>query len=237
MSIAQAIHKLIFGRSRLKARHLAKMQPKDVFDTIYTQNAWNGSESVSGQGSDLEQTARLAAQLPDILEELGAHSILDIPCGDFFWMRHVNLRGIRYIGADIVESLIQNNQVFRSEHRSFIHCNLLEDPLPDVDVIFCRDCLVHFSNHHVDLALRNIGQSPAKFLITTTFQNRRNGNDIQTGQWRPLNLQSLPFELPPPRLIIDEQCTQDDGAYPDKMMAVWSVETIRNYLSRNSRAA
>ncbi len=96
----KVIGKLFVGRPRLKAKHLVRMSPKEVFDTIYERNAWNGTDSVSGKGSDREQTDRVASELPRILRELNARSLLDVPCGDFFWMRHVDLAGIKYVGAD-----------------------------------------------------------------------------------------------------------------------------------------
>lgn len=237
MSLSRTLKKLLTLRPRLKAKHLAEMNPQAVFNTIYQTNAWNGGESVSGQGSDLDQTAEVARQLPVILKELGATSMLDLPCGDFYWMRHVDLGDVRYIGGDIVESLVRSNQAYASKNRSFVHCNLMEDDLPQVDVIFCRDCLVHFSNHHVAVAIENIKRSPAKYLVTTTFTHRGNERDIQTGQWRPLNLQSAPFGLPEPDHWIDEKCTQDGGQYPDKMMAVWSIERLRDHRMSVNRAA
>lgn len=223
-------------RPRLKPEQLAKMSPEEVFATIYHNNAWKGTESISGTGSDHAQTAEIAAQLPIILRELKANSILDIPCGDFYWMKDVDLDGIHYTGADIVEDLVEQNQSYASDSRTFTSCDLLADQLPNADVIFCRDCLVHFSNAHVWQALENVTRSRARFLITTTFTQRKNDRSIETGQWRPLNLQFAPFSLPEPLQLIDELCTQDNGEYPDKMLGVWDVNSIRSVF-RNLRDA
>ena len=233
--IRQVIEKLF--RPRLKPEQLTRMSPAAVFEAIYRQNAWNGGESISGKGSDLQQTAYIAVELPKVLKELGARSILDIPCGDFFWMRHVFLDGIDYIGADIVDDLVFKNKADENDRRSFRKCDLMTSELPSVDVIFCRDCLVHFSNKHVWQTLGNIARSDAKYLMTTTFTLRSNDKSIETGQWRPLNLQAGPFNLPAPVSLIDEHCTQDDGQYPDKMLGVWSVESIRSVLSQHKQAA
>ena len=235
--LQEFLSRVFTGRRRLKAEQLAKMTPRSVFESIYERNGWKGTESVSGLGSDREQTARIVAELPRVLRELGARSLLDIPCGDFYWMRHVALDGIEYVGADIVEDLVRGNEAFASESRSFVSCDLLTDALPSVDAIFCRDCLVHFSNHHVWQALRNIARSDAKYLITTSFTDRGNEKQIVTGQWRPLNLQADPFCLPAPCQWIDEQCTQDNGAYPDKMLGVWSAQAVREVCERSQLAA
>ena len=37
-------------------------------------------------------------------------SLLDAPCGDFNWMRHVPLGGVSYTGADVVPELIARNR-------------------------------------------------------------------------------------------------------------------------------
>ena len=237
MLTIQKLLQSIFGRSRLKPKQLATMSPRSVFEAIYERNAWKGTESVSGLGSDHQQTSRVAAELPRVLQEINAKSLLDIPCGDFYWMKDVDLTGIQYTGADIVLDLVEGNKKYENESRTFIHCDLMTSRLPSAEVIFCRDCLVHFSNEHVWQTLRNIAQSDARYLITTTFTQRANKKSIVTGQWRPLNLQASPFNLPAPLNLIDEQCTQDDGAYPDKMLGLWSVETIRTAVGEHRNAA
>jgi len=233
--LKQLIHKAFAGRFR--SSRLADMPVSDVFKTIYDRNAWKGKESISGTGSTLQQTAHISARLPAIMRELNASSLLDIPCGDFYWMQHVDFAGLTYVGADIVEDLIQKNKSHETENRSFVHCDLMTGELPEVDAIFCRDCLVHFSEQHIWQALENIARSQAKFLITTTFTEQTNEKKIETGQWRPLNLLAPPFALPQPLQLIDEHCTQDNGAYPDKMLGVWTLESLRSALGQFQAAA
>lgn len=74
-----------------------------IFTEIYKENYWRGKNSVSGQGSDLEQTETIVKELPILFKDLKISTMLDIPCGDFFWMKMVDLKGIQYIGADVVE--------------------------------------------------------------------------------------------------------------------------------------
>src|SRR4051812_23723440 len=83
-----------------------RMTTADTFTEIYRSNAWDGTDSVSGRGSDASQTARLVTELPGVLRDLRVTSLLDIPCGDFFWMKQVDLAGIQYTGADIVPELV-----------------------------------------------------------------------------------------------------------------------------------
>jgi len=78
-----------------------------IFTDIYDENRWGDKESRSGPGSTLAQTEAIRSKLPEILEEFHIHSILDIPCGDFNWIKEVNLDSISYIGADIVKKIFK----------------------------------------------------------------------------------------------------------------------------------
>lgn len=125
-----------------------------IFRAYYERRLWDSDESASGPGSTLVATENVRRELPRLLADLGAHSVLDMPCGDFAWMQHVDLGGIQYIGADLVPAIINAN--LASFTRDFRVLDLLRDPLPKADVVLCRDCLNHLSNAEIKIALRNI---------------------------------------------------------------------------------
>ena len=72
-------------------------------------------------------------------------------------------------------------------------------------------------------ALENIKRSGSKYFMTTTFPGEETNANIDTGGWRPLNLEKPPFQFPPPLYLLNEQCTEMDGAFADKSMGVWEV--------------
>ncbi len=194
-----------------------------VFDEVYRHNIWRDKESVSGPGSNLRETAILRTQLPKLLKQYSIASILDLPCGDFNWMRMLDLDGITYIGGDIVEAIVIENQTkYHQKNVVFKKINLLEDKLPKVDLILCRDCLVHFSYKDIHRALEQIKNSGSTYLLTTTYPEKKN-KDIVTGGWRPLNLNSAPFLLPKPEAIIPEGCKEINGSNNDKSLGLWSI--------------
>jgi hypothetical protein len=197
-----------------------------VFAGIYQTRGWGPGESVSGRGASVEQTRRLVRELQDLLAQLEIRSLLDIPCGDWNWMKLVNLAGIDYIGADIVEELIAANRQHERSGVRFARMDLLSDPLPQVDAIFTRDCLVHLSFEQIGAALRNIVQSGSRWLLTTTFPGRSENRDIPTGRWRPLNLELAPFHLPPPERYLFEACTEANGRWADKSLGLWRIESL-----------
>lgn len=217
-------------------RKLAGMHAEQVFTEIFKKNKWQGHDSVSGRGSDVDQTGAVILALPGLFREYGINRVLDIPCGDFHWMRNVDLGGIDYIGADIVRDLIEeNNSRFQHDNVHFLHLNLIDDALPNSDLVLCRDCLVHLSFSDIFKALNNICESGAKYLLTTTFVDREHNPDIKTGRWRELNLELPPFSFPEPVALIDEECRENGGLYRDKSLGLWRVDDIRELLHNSNR--
>lgn len=199
----------------------------DVFTRIYAGNRWSGQESVSGRGSDSSQTQALSRKLPPLLREIKVRSILDAPCGDLFWMRDLDLDGIKYTGIDIVSDLIEENQKrFASSEYRFLCANLICDSLPRADLILCRDCLVHLSYEDALAALRNMQASQSTWLLTTTFTGQDMNWDIVTGEWRTINLERQPFDFPGPVALLDEECPHENGAYRDKMLGLWRLSDL-----------
>ncbi len=200
---------------------------KHKFTEIHDKNLFHGVESVSGTGSDMVQTEEIRKRIPELIEKYGITSVMDAPCGDFFWMRHVDLGGgVKYVGIDIVESLIEkNNQEHSDGTHSFACIDIIEGDLPKVDLIICRDCLVHLTYDQAINAIRNFKGSGAKYLLTTTFPGREN-RDLGDIIWRPLDLQEAPFSLPEPVELINEKCTEDDMRFTDKSLGMWDLSFI-----------
>jgi len=186
-----------------------------------------GDESISGPGSSLEHTAEIRERLPMLIEDLQVKKLLDAACGDFNWMRHLNLGIDEYVGVDILSSAIARNQeAYTLPNRRFLCLDIGRDALPESDMIFCRDCLVHLAYEGVFRVLRNFKRSRSKYLLTTTFVNLRANNDIVTGEWRPLNLQLPPFNFPPPLRTILEKCRENGGRYADKSLGLWRIDNF-----------
>jgi SAM-dependent methyltransferase len=214
---------------RFAGRVVRAVFPRDArrhFTTIHRRNLFAGDESLSGKGASLVQTATIRHEIPRLLRALGARSLLDAPCGDFHWMRHVDLGGLHYTGVDIVEALIADNRAhFAAAGREFLCRDLARDPLPAADVVLCRDCLVHLTFHEARRILLNFRHSGSRYLLATTFPDRSRNTDLVWREiWRPLNLERPPFNLPGPLRLINENCTEDGGAYADKCLGLWRLD-------------
>jgi SAM-dependent methyltransferase len=198
-----------------------------IFRDIYRRNHWSGPESRSGLGAGVDQTAALATALPDLLRRLGAEVLLDLPCGDYGWMRRIELPVARYIGADLLPELIRPLQErFGGGGRSFVVLDLTRDPLPEAHLLLCRDCLVHLSFGDIRRALGNVLRSGIPWLLTTTFPECEVNEEIVTGDWRPLDLERSPFGFPAPFELLNERCTEGGGLFADKSLGLWRTADL-----------
>jgi SAM-dependent methyltransferase len=204
---------------------LAGLDLAQRFQRIYQTNLWGAADSLSGLGSQLDATAVLRAELPPLLEKLGATSLLDAPCGDAGWINRAGL-GVRYVGIDIVPDLIESlrARAAAGEIDGAYHlADITADVLPRCDAILCRDCLVHLTFANIERAVANFVHTGAAWLITTTFPEWQANGDCDDGDWRALNFERAPFCWGPPFAILNENCLEAGGGWRDKSLGVWRL--------------
>jgi SAM-dependent methyltransferase len=201
---------------------------QQVFVGIYERHSWANAETASGDGSDLTQTRTIRRELNGIFDEFEIRSMLDAPCGDFYWMKEVDRHKVRYLGVDIVPQIIASNaRQYANAMTDFAVVDIVNDALPRVDLILCRDCLVHLPLQAAVSAVRGFVKSGSKYLLSTTYPGvvEKNRPLLITGNWRPLDLQKPPFSLPPPIRIINEACTEL-ADYREKSLGLWRLSDI-----------
>lgn len=201
---------------------------KDIFTSIFKTNHWKSKESFSGPGSEIRQTKKIRRTLPILFKKYNIKTILDIPCGDFNWMKIVDMSSVnKYIGADIVSEIIKiNNAKYKNDQRKFIELDIIKDKLPKVDLIFSRDCFVHLKNNEIKKALKNIKASNSTFLLTTTYILKNINNNTNNGKWRPVNLNIKPFNLPKYIKYINTDFRNNNKNHPGNGMALWKISEI-----------
>ncbi len=218
-----------------RATELGSLDLAARFARIHETNLWSNPESRSGDGSSLGSTARVRAELPPLLAALGVRRFLDVPCGDFHWMAHVELAAAgvtSYVGGDVVPAIVAaNTGRYGAPGRRFVETDLTAGPLPDfdgapADALFCRDCLVHLSYANIARVIDVVKRSGVRHLITTTFPDRLMNSDIVDGNWRPLNLERAPFDFPAPMALLVEGCEEEGGAYADKALGAWRISDL-----------
>jgi hypothetical protein len=178
--------------------------------------------SPNGPGASLSLTENLRAELPKLWARHNIKSVCDVACGDWNWLRYVDLSGItNYFGWDIDPELIT-----RCQHRvgklltpdgykdggggwpkPFPHTwfevrNIIDTNFPNVDCILARHILMHLPNDYISAVLERMKESHAKYLLTSNFRQATNDfvYDPTRYAWigymeHPVNLEEPPFNL------------------------------------------
>jgi hypothetical protein len=137
-----------------------------------------------------------------------------------------------YIGGDIVPELVARLQqkYARSPRtrpgdapsRRFIDFDLIVDNFPSADIWLCKDCFQHLSNSDIRLVLNNFRRSQVKIALISNHTDVSSNTDIETGQFRHVDLTRAPFNLPPPRQILPDEPV---GGEP-RFIGVWHREDL-----------
>jgi hypothetical protein len=197
--------------------------PGEVFAEIYRRNIWGYQETASGGGSTLHNTQLVRQGLPGLMADHKISTLLDLPCGDFYWMSKIELPVAHYIGGDIVPDLVARaRDQYGRANREFRTIDLCHDPLPDADLLLCRDCLIHLSEDMIFLAIDNILRSNIRYLLTTTFPDGAN-RAIRTGDFFTIDLCAPPYNFPPPTKVLDDWVPPFDR----RQLGLWEVESLR----------
>jgi len=209
-------------------KSFAELDLAQRFRRIHDTSLWRAASSVSGVGSEMDETTALRAELPRLLARLGITSLLDAPCGDAGWINTADL-GVHYIGVDIVPALVESvaARAAAGDISGEYHlADITRDSLPRCDAILCRDCLVHLSFANIARALANFKASGAAWLIATTFPCWQTNQECEDGDWRALNFERAPFSWGAPVELLNENCTEAGGGWRDKSLGVWRLSNL-----------
>jgi len=179
------------------------------------------SGSWSGPGSTLASAREVIEFLPRIIGKYGIESIGDMPCGDWAWMKEVDLSGVDYTGYDIVEFLIDEN---RRRHPGvrFEVLDILNDRVGEFDLIICRDFLFHISTEDAVRTLEKFRRSGSNYLLSTTFDGLEANTDLAGGArygYRDINLEEHPYSMGKPLEFVREKHAECHG----RMVGLWRL--------------
>ena len=166
-----------------------------------TESRQSRGTSLSGPGSNAEETAGVRTVLPVLLSLMRVRTVLDVPCGDFNYMREVlsaaaTPPGIVYQGLDIVSSLVAELQATfgtpserpngPSPHRiSFGRFDLALEYLWPADLVVVRDVLFHFSAERAAMVLRRIAASGCRYALIVAATHAPHGSTARERGSRP----------------------------------------------------
>ncbi len=224
---------------------------KNIFTDIYDNNGFGSLESKSGPGSTLDETQKLRESIKKLIKDKNIKSVVDIPCGDFNWMKEIVFNFENYIGGDIVKKAIdENNERYSNNRIKFIEFDILNDEIPTGDLLIVRDIIGHFPIEDGVKILKNILNSKCKYLLSTTWA-KKIGNDwfpceqndvhrenegVEYGRFYPVNLMSNPFNLPSAEIYLEEDVIVDNFENGNrKTLAFWDLDKIRNNIMNTNQ--
>ena len=218
------------------------MSYKEIFTQIYEGYKFGGTnESRSGLGSTLEETNILRDKIKLLIREKNIKSVVDVPCGDFNWMKEIVFSFENYIGGDIVsQCIIENNERYSNSRIKFIDFDLLTDEIPTADLLIVRDIVGHFPLEDGKKIINNILKCNCKYLLSTTWHNIQdehynhkhfNKGVEDYGKFYSVNLMSEPFFFPKPDTFIVEDVDVVDYKNGNrKVLALWDLQKVKDHL-------
>ena len=220
---------------------------RDNLRAAFETMSWAGKKGSprSGPGSTLAWTKQLRQALPRVFDQYGVKTFLDAPCGDWFWMQHVDLSALTYIGGDISSEVVAANAArFAKPDVSFLHLDITSDPLPAADMMLCRDCLMHLKTWLRWKFFENFAASDCKYLMTTVHHVLENQNVKANGGYKSFNPAVAPFSFTPALELIPESAEtlpadilENRVAAPDhQSIGIWSKAQVTDALSRRTAA-
>jgi SAM-dependent methyltransferase len=188
-----------------------------AFTAIYDDGVWGHDaegHGISGGGSIVANAQPYMQFLQNFLRENNIHSVVDVGCGDWSFSQYIDWHGIKYIGYDVVKSVIDKNTVkFSNKDCQFIHGDFLDLELPPADLLLCKDVLQHLPHTDIQHFLKQC--SKFKHCLITNDVDILTGssenNDIsQRGNYHTIDLMVSPFNVPGHKIFsyISENCNR-----------------------------
>jgi hypothetical protein len=191
----------------------------DVFSRIYSEDSWTHG---SGPGSLPEANKPFIAYLGRFLVANRVTRMVDFGCGDFQYMRYVDLGATQYVGLDVVTQVLESNR--KSFGRDGLTFQLTPDDLselPSGDLLLLKDVLIHLPNSYAAVLLKH---SLQKYRFILAINNKSDNpaaynRDIAAGEFRPVDISLAPFSLPSATIYSYGQARMLDPTLP-RMVAL-----------------
>ncbi len=179
------------------------------FTKIYEEGIWGKNkkgEGTSGSGSILENAEPFVIFLRGVLKSHDIQRVVDLGCGDWELYKYIDWSGLRYIGYDVVESVIDaNKSKYQNSSISFIHANAAEVELPEADLLICKDVLQHLSYKSIRKIVRQFDRFRYVLIVNDVGMKfpqskeivRYPNIDILDGGYRLLDMHKPPFSIAP----------------------------------------
>jgi SAM-dependent methyltransferase len=182
-----------------------------LFAWVYDNNQWGKSPTGERFYSDSpeELTASYRAYVSDFIRSHNVRRVVDLGCGDFIIAGGIDLGDVHYIGLDIYDELIaENNRRYGDDRHEFVVADLVDDDLPDGDLCLVSSVLYLMSHADAQKVLAKLRKYP--YLLITDGQpdlppEQHRNVDKPTDKYTRRDYYGTGFylELPPFSLDLD----------------------------------
>ena len=222
------------AREYLSYRWDAKYEGRpveEIFSAIYRERKWGtktDSDFSSGTGSHVEGVVLpYVNAVRRFLESLPAlPSVVDLGCGDFNVGKRLRPYCGRYVACDIVSALIQRNKDKFADTKVDFRCiDIINDELPDGDIVFLRQVLQHLNNAQILRVVNKLYRY--RFLVLTEHvpensafppnRDKATGGRIRLSQGSGVVLTEPPFLLAVKSECVICTTTQALDEYPGQI--------------------
>jgi 2-polyprenyl-3-methyl-5-hydroxy-6-metoxy-1,4-benzoquinol methylase len=173
------------------------LSAREVFRRKYEDPAsdWGGH---SGAGSAAYFTVEYRSFISRFIRMNNIRSVVDIGCGDWQFSRFIDFDAARYLGLDVVPSVIEANRArYRNAQCDF---DLMPEDLGDVpegDLLLMKDVLQHLPETDIRQFIAHVFVKFKYCLLTNSYEHQRTSqnHDIVVGGFRCLDLTAAPYHL------------------------------------------
>ena len=174
---------------------------KNIFTNIYDLNFWGDG---SGPGSKYEYNIEYIEILQKLFNDFKICDVIDIGCGDWQFSQYIDFKNINYLGIDIVENVIRDNNIkYKKNNINFRCLDIIEysKKIKNTDLIILKDVLQHWPTQVIIETLNDL-LLKTKYILVTNCCNQQNTNrEIYMGEWCGLTCDMYPLNLFNPTLI------------------------------------
>jgi hypothetical protein len=178
-----------------------EQDPEKTFTWFYNEGKWgrNGKgESVSGKGSEYKYAKPFVNYVKSLIHKHRVTSIVDLGCGDWELMRRIDLEDIQYLGLECVRELVtRNNRKYSKKNIQFKFGDILSMKYPKADLLICKDVMIHLSNQQIKKIISQFSNFKYVLVVNSVYTSTgtSQNNDIQMGQFRPVDISKPPFNV------------------------------------------
>ena len=178
----------------------------ETFTTVYRKQIWGNG---SGSGSSAKYNRKYIEFLERFIATNKIANVIDFGCGDWQFSKEVDWSGVKYVGVDVVESVIDENiERYAKDNISFV-CDGIQDVREvnkylgkERQLVLLKDVLQHWSDDELLPWLESFINLEFDYAIVTNGYKhwrcpKRNGskrNIDNEYSYAPLDLLQEPFK-------------------------------------------